>query len=52
VTGGLELEILALDGMQMPRSNRRARGKPAGRKHARSKAKRDKIQKKVTRKRH
>jgi ribonuclease R len=51
VTGGLELEVLALDGMQMPRSNRRARGKPAGRKHARSKAKRDKIQKKVTRKR-
>jgi ribonuclease R len=52
VTGGLELEILALDGMQMPRGNRRARGKPASRKHARSKAKRDSIKKKVSRKRH
>jgi ribonuclease R len=52
VTGGLELEVLAIDGMQMPRSNRRARGKPASRKHARAKAKRDSIKKKVTRKRH
>ncbi|MEN8872742.1 MAG: ribonuclease R [Pacificibacter sp.] len=51
VTGGLELEILAIDGMKMPRSNRRARGKPNARKHARAKSKQDKIKKKVSRKR-
>lgn len=51
VTGGLELEILAIDGMKMPRSNRRARGRPNGRKHARAKSKQDKIKKKVSRKR-
>ncbi|RPE63106.1 RNAse R [Pacificibacter maritimus] len=51
VTGGLELEVLEVNGMKMPRSSRRARGKPASRKHARSKAKRDKIKKKVSRKR-
>jgi ribonuclease R len=51
VTGGLELEVLAIDDMKMPRSNRRARGKPTSSKHARAKAKRDKIKKKVSRKR-
>ncbi len=51
VTGGLELEILAIDGMKMPRSNRRARGRPNARKHARAKSKQDKIKKKVSRKR-
>jgi ribonuclease R len=49
VTGGLELEVLELEGAKMPRGGRRGRGKPASRKHARSKAKRDKIKKKVSR---
>jgi ribonuclease R len=51
VTGGLELEVLEIEGAKMPRGGRRARGKPSSRKHARSKAKRDNVKKKVSRKR-
>lgn len=48
-TGGLELELLSVEGAAMPQGARRPRGKPTSRKHARAKAKRDKIKKKVSR---
>lgn len=51
VTGGLELELLEIDGERMPSGPRHGRKGGAGRKSARSKIKRKKDRKKVSRKR-
>jgi ribonuclease R len=52
VTGGLMLELLELEGKAPPRGRRSfGKGKPTRRKHAASKSKRDKIKRKVSRKR-
>nr|WP_319248591.1 ribonuclease R [uncultured Celeribacter sp.] len=51
VTGGLELELLSVDGASLPRGPRRSRGKPVSRKYNKGKAKKDKIRKKVQRRR-
>lgn len=51
VTGGLELELLSVDGAMLPRGPRRAKGRPVARKYNKSKAKKAKIQKKVQRRR-
>ena len=49
VTGGLMLELLAVEGDSIARAPRRGRGKPVRRKVARSKAKSNKTRRKVTR---
>ena len=49
VTGGLMLELLAVEGDSISRAPRRGRGKPVRRKVARSKAKSNKTRRKVTR---
>ncbi len=52
VTGGLMLELLELDGKTPPRGRRNfGRGKPSKRKHVAAKKKRDKIKRKVERRR-
>ena len=52
VTGGLMLELLELDGKTPPRGRRSfGKGKPTRRKHAAAKSKRDKIKRKVSRRR-
>ncbi|SFK10118.1 ribonuclease R [Celeribacter neptunius] len=51
VTGGLELELLSVDGASLPRGPRRAKGRPVSRKYNKGKVKRAKIKKKVERRR-
>ncbi|GAA3859698.1 ribonuclease R [Celeribacter arenosi] len=51
VTGGLELELISVDGDTMPRGPRQARGRYVSRKANAGKAKRDKTRKKVQRRR-
>lgn len=52
VTGGLMLELLELDGKAPPRGRRSfGKGKPSRRKHVADKKKRDKIKRKVARRR-
>lgn len=51
VTGGLELELLSVDGAALPRGPRRAKGRVSSRKYNKGKAKTAKIKKKVQRKR-
>ncbi|MCA0042033.1 ribonuclease R [Celeribacter litoreus] len=51
VTGGLELELLSIDGASLPRGPRRSKSKPVSRKYNKSKAKTAKIKKKVQRRR-
>ena len=53
VTGGVELELLAIDGKSLPRGfgGRRGRGQPAKRKAVKAKRKADKVKRKVTRRR-
>jgi ribonuclease R len=53
VTGGVELELLAIDGKSLPRSfsGGRGRGQPARRKAVKAKRKTDKVKRKVTRRR-
>lgn len=50
-TGGLRLELLALDGKSLPRSQSRGRGRPMGRKSIKSRKKAMKTKRKVARKR-
>jgi len=51
VTGGLELELLSIDGAAMPRGRRSPAGRTMKRKSAKAKHKKDKIARKVQRKR-
>ena len=51
VTGGLELELLSVDGATMAQGPRRARGRPSKGKAVRFKAKADKTKRKVQRRR-
>lgn len=51
VTGGLELELLSIDGALMPRGPRRAKGRVVSRKYNKGKAHKEKIRKKVQRRR-
>ena len=51
VTGGLMLELLTVEGADLPRAPRPGRGRPLRRKPARAKAKSDKARRKVVRKR-
>ncbi|TNE63435.1 MAG: ribonuclease R [Rhodobacteraceae bacterium] len=51
VTGGLELELLSIDGASLPRGPRRAKGRVVSRKYNKGKAKKDKLRKKVERRR-
>ncbi|WP_460272806.1 ribonuclease R [Celeribacter sp. ULVN23_4] len=51
VTGGLELELLSIDGASLPRGPRRHKGRTVSRKYNKGKAKKDKIRKKVERRR-
>ena len=51
VTGGLELELIAINGAVLPRGPKRGTGRPPKRKVSKSKAKSRKIQKKVHRRR-
>ena len=51
VTGGLLLELLSVEGTELPRSPSHRRGKPVRRKATRAKAKADKTKRKVTRRR-
>ena len=51
VTGGLELELLSVDGASLPRGPRMGRKKVTSRRANRSKSKNDKVRKKVKRRR-
>ncbi|WP_299607968.1 ribonuclease R [uncultured Tateyamaria sp.] len=51
VTGGIALDLLALDGQSLPQGRRSPAGRSARRKPAKSKRKTDKVQRKVSRKR-
>ena len=51
VTGGLELELLSVDGALMPRGPRRAKGRVVSRKYNKGKAHKEKIRKKAQRRR-
>ncbi len=48
VTGGLMLELLSVEGADLPRGSGRGRGRPARRKAARGKVKAAKVKRKVT----
>lgn len=52
ITGGLELELLQVEGENMPGGARRGPSKYRSRKHGKNKAKQDKARKKVVRRRH
>ena len=51
VTGGLELELLSIDGAAMPKGRRSPAGRTMKRKSVKAKRKKDKIDRKVQRKR-
>ncbi|MGH1453960.1 MAG: ribonuclease R [Paracoccaceae bacterium] len=49
VTGGIALELITLDGKELPRGPQRGRGKPAKRAFTKAKRKSDKVKRKVSR---
>ena len=51
VTGGLELDLVDIDGKTLPKGPPRGRGKPPKRKFVKSKKKADKTKRKVQRSR-